>query len=267
VKEEPEEKKVDQDARLAMVLLRFFKDWEQGDLAREARIAPSQVSVYDRGKRTVPADVLGRAADAAEFPRYLLGPMKRAIRSFRAAARGRSRAGRVLGDEVFAELIDLSRLAIDTVLGDSLPETGRKAPSSEDREEAAELWARMERRTPKQRRALVEEAEELRSWALCERVAAASAEAAAGSPVQAKELAGLALLIAELAPGEAAWRSRLQGYAWAHLSRARLACGDRAGAGEAHARARSLWEAGAAGDPGLLDETVLLGLAADLRRA
>src|SRR4029434_9185349 len=101
--------------------------------------------------------------------------MRRAIRSFRAAARGRSRAGRVLGDEVFAELIDLSRLAVDTVLGDSVPEeTYGKAPSPEDREKPAELWARMERRTPKQRRALVEEAEEFRSWALCERVAAAS---------------------------------------------------------------------------------------------
>jgi hypothetical protein len=59
--EEPEERKIDEPARLALVLLCAYMKWEQADLAREARIAPSQASVYLRGKRAVPPEVLARA--------------------------------------------------------------------------------------------------------------------------------------------------------------------------------------------------------------
>jgi len=231
--------------------------WEQADLAREARIAPSQASVYLRGKRTVPPEVLARAADAAGFPRYLLAPLKRSIRSFLAAAKGRSRAARVLGEGFIAELIDLGSLIVDTIAGDIDHDQPVRAPSPEDREAAADLWARMERRTPKQRRALVEETEEFKGWALCERAAAASAEKAASQPRQALELAQLALLIAEHAPGIPAWRSRLRGYALARVSAAHRACGDLAQAEETWSRARELWDAGAPGDPGLLDGAAL----------
>jgi len=245
----------DPDGRLAFVLLRYLMGWDQGELAREARIASSQVSVYDRGERPVPREVLERAADAADFPRYLLDPVLRTIRSFRAAAKGRSRAERVWGEAFLAELIDLRRLAMDAVLCVAPEQPAVQPPSADDREAAADLWAKMERRTAKQRRALVEETEEFRSWALCERVAAASREAVISDPRHALELAELALLIAELTPGEEAWRSRLQGYAGAHLSKARRASGDPSGAEGAMARAKKLWAAGATGDPGLLDET------------
>jgi hypothetical protein len=128
-----------------------------------------------------------------------------------------------------------------------------RLPIPEDREEAAELWARMARRTPGQRNALVEETEEFRSWALCERVASESAAALASDPRQALDLAELARRIAELTPGPEDWRSRVQGYAWAHVSHARRACGDRPGAEEAMGRSRRLWAAGASGAPGLLE--------------
>jgi transcriptional regulator with XRE-family HTH domain len=254
VKEEPENPTVDVGAWLALVLIRYLMGWEQADLAREARIAQSQVSVYDRGKRTVPPEVLRRAADAADFPPYLLEPVKRSIRSFRAAAKGRPRAERALGDAFVAELLVLGRLATDTILGKLTPEeTTARPPSSEDREEAADLWTRMERRTLKQRRALVEETEEFRCWALCERVAAASLEAAAVNPIQAKELAELALLIADLAPGKESWRNRLRGYAMAHHANVLKAAGELKAAAGALEEAKRLWHSGA--DPaGLLNQ-------------
>ena len=88
---------------------------------------------------------------------------------------------------------------------------------------------------------------------------AESLAGAADHPRESLELAELARLIAELTPGEETWRSRLQGFAWAHVSKARRACGDPSGAEEAFARARQLWEAGGAGDPGLLDEAAVFG--------
>jgi transcriptional regulator with XRE-family HTH domain len=253
------EKKEDPDARMAMVLLRYLRGWDQGELARAAGIAPSQISVYDRGERAIPREALERMADAADFPRHLLDPLLGVIRSFRAAAEGRSRAERTLEDVLLAELLAFSRSVMAAVLpvaaAGFAPRQG--PPLASDREEAAELWARMARRNSKQRQALVEEGEEFRGWALCERVAAESLAVAPDHPRQALELAELALQMAELTPGPEPWRWRLQGYAWAHLSHARRACGDLSGAEEARARARKLWEAGAPGDPGLLAEAVL----------
>ena len=84
------------------------------------RAAVSQVSLYDRGERTLPRQVLERAADECGFPRALLDPARRAIRSFRAAARGWSRAARVLAETFFTELLELGASALEVVLS---PET------------------------------------------------------------------------------------------------------------------------------------------------
>jgi tetratricopeptide (TPR) repeat protein len=74
------------------------------------------------------------------------------------------------------------------------------------------------------------------------------------------------LRVAELAPGGEAWRSRLQGYAWAFVGNARRVQGDLPGAEEAFVHSDRLWEAGAGGDPGVLDGSRVLDLKASLRR-
>jgi transcriptional regulator with XRE-family HTH domain len=263
-----EVRKDDPEARLAMVLLRYLRGWDQGELARAARIAPSQVSVYDRGERAVPRDALEKIAAAADFPAYLLDPVLKSLRSFRAAAHGRSRADRALADAVVVELWALVRAALDLVLEPlalGRPDTS-VSPTAADRDLAESLWARLERRSGPERRLLVEEAQEFRSWALCERVAAESAERAPSQPQQALELAELALRIAELAPGEEAWRWRLQGYALIQVSNSRRTCNDLPGADNVLARARKLWQAGAAADPGLLNPGWLPWVEAVLRK-
>ena len=151
------------------------------------------------------------------------------------------------------------RLAADAVLVPVAPK--RRAailpPAAEDVAGAEALWAELEPCTAAERRMLVEDLEEYRSWALCVRVAAESLAKAANHPREALELAELALLIAELTPGTETWRSRLQGYAWAHVADSRRVCSDLPGAEEALACAVKLWEAGAAADPGLLDAALL----------
>ncbi len=243
------------DSGLAIILLRSLHGWDQKELAEAAQVAASQISVYEKGGRAVPREFLEKVAVAAGFPVFLLDPLLRFLRSFRAAAQGRSRADRVLAERAAAEIMELVRLAVDTVLESLMQEdeAGGTRPDGRDRELASPLWARLERRTATERRLLVEEGKEYQSWALCERVAEESAATVQVDPGKALELAELALLIAERSPGEEAWRSRLQGYAWAHVSHARRACGDLSGAEESLARARKLWEAGASGDAGLLD--------------
>ena len=135
------------------------------------------------------------------------------------------------------------------------------------RQEAQELWASLKGRPIHDQRALVDGEEKYRSWALCERLCAESEKAAPADAGRAVELAGLALRIAGLVVAPEAWRSRLQGYAWAHLGNARRVAGDLPGSEEAFVRGRKLWESGAAATPGLLDEGQVLDLEASLRRA
>jgi tetratricopeptide (TPR) repeat protein len=112
---------------------------------------------------------------------------------------------------------------------------------------------------------LVEDAQEYRNWGLCELLCAESIKAAADDADRAIELAQLAVLIADLAPGEETWRWRLQGYAAAHLGNTQRVRTDWPGAEEAFTDAAKLWQAGAPGDPGLLDEALVPGLEASLR--
>lgn len=246
--------KNDPDARLALVLFRYSLLLDQARFAAAARIAPSQLSVYERGERGAPREVLEKAAAAAGFPVHLLDSLLWGLRSFRAAARGRSRAHRALADGVAVELLALVRSAIDIALEPLAPApgAGTAPPDAGDRAAAAALWVSMGECTPAERRMLVEELDEYQGWALCEQVAAESVHKAPDHPGEALELAGLALLIAERVAGEPGWVLRVQGYAWAHVGNARRACSDPAGAEEAFRRARQLWEAGSAGDPGLL---------------
>ena len=262
--------KVDPIARLLYVLLRYDMDLNQAGFAAKTRTAASQVSIYDRGKTTVPEAVLQRAADAREFPRNLIQPARRAIRSFRAAARGWSRTDRVLAERFFAELLGLSGEALEVIFAASAPAAGQQvtaASAATDRALAAELWLRLERRTASQRLVLVEELEELRSPALCELVSARSIEAAPNSPAEALELAGLALRVAELYTGDDLLQQRTEGYAWFHVGNARRVTNDLRGSGVALETAKRLWKAGASGDPGFFNEAIVLGLEASIRKS
>jgi len=134
------------------------------------------------------------------------------------------------------------------------------------RQRAEIRFERLMRRTPEQRMALVERSEKFRGWALCERVAAESIAVAPGSPAKALELARLAVRIAELSGGDPLFRLRLKGYAGIHLANALRIVQDVRQAGAAFEPSKKLWEEGAAGDPGWLNEAVVLALEADLRR-
>jgi transcriptional regulator with XRE-family HTH domain/tetratricopeptide (TPR) repeat protein len=135
------------------------------------------------------------------------------------------------------------------------------------RQRAEVLWVRLKRHPAATRLMLVEDSKKYRSWALSERVAAESIEAACEDPHEAVRLAELAVRIAELCPGPEAWRWRVEGHAGIHLANARRAAGNLPAAREARVRSKKLWEAGASADPGLLNEALVLGLEANLLRA
>jgi transcriptional regulator with XRE-family HTH domain len=258
------------DLRVAIIFLRAVREWDQGELAAASGVSASTISRYESGEAAPTLKSFEQIVDAVGVPASTLARLFAVIRSARAAVRytgWSEQAGDV--DAIAAQfsdhMFDIARDAASMLL-ERLSTHRQEAaeaerpPCEEDRRPAPSLWARLARHDTETRRVLVEEGREYQSWAVCEQAAAASREAT--NPREALELAELALLIAELAPGQPSWRSRLEGYALAHVSRARRACGDLAGAGQAFTRARELWEAGAPGDPGLLDEAVVRELGA-----
>lgn len=254
-------KKANPAARLAMVLLRYAVGWwEQGKLAAAAGFLRSQVSKWDRGDQRVPHYALERTADVTAFPRHLLGVLLRGLRSFLLALQGRSRPRRALAEVSVLELFPLAAKAVDLIL-EPLDEAGSVAeqaqPLPADRETAQSLWERLKRRTEEQRWLLVKRVEEFRSWVLVELAVAESLRLAPNHPRESLGWAKLAARIAELVPGSETWRWRLQGYAGIALTNAYRVCNDLPAGRDARLRARQLWEAGEAGDPGLLNQALL----------
>jgi transcriptional regulator with XRE-family HTH domain len=129
-----------------------------------------------------------------------------------------------------------------------------------ERQRAEELWSRLVVSSPEGRLAIVRLGEEFRTWALCERLCAEAEKEAPRRAAQAAELARLAREVAERVPGPDRWRTRLRGYATAHLALALRAGGDLDAADTVLAEAERLWQEGA--DPaGLLDPRWLPGCA------
>jgi tetratricopeptide (TPR) repeat protein/DNA-binding XRE family transcriptional regulator len=259
--------KTPSDINLALACMRSALNWKQSELAEAARTRGTTISDFERGNRTFSlekltelAGVLGLTPEAAAQARAFVRSMEEQARPpghhGPDAAEDRRRIERVAA-QAGTLASDFTRSVLSFV--------SLEARSVAAREEARLLWLKMRRLSPSQRRDLVEKDPRFRSWALCELVCKESIKAAADNADRARELADLALRIADLAPGAASWRQRLQGYAWAHVGNARRVGGDLPGAEKAFGRAGKLWEMGEEGDPGILDEAQVLSLEASLR--
>jgi transcriptional regulator with XRE-family HTH domain len=261
-----------EDLGVAVGFLRSLRGWSQTELARAAGMDKSQISLYEQGRKVPSSRSLERLVAAVGLPFPVFESVVPFIRRVRAAAAERPEPAAPAAPAAFPaaadDASDVVRAVCEAVqiaaaeAFAELPLAGGRSgadgapagpPAAEDRQRAEELWARLGSRSARERRLLVEGARGFQSWALCERLCAES-ERAAAAPEQALELADLALRVASLAAGEESWRSRLQGYAWAHLGHARRAAHDLAGAAQAFARARALWQAGRPSDPPRLDE-------------
>src|SRR5215213_1969040 len=233
---------------LALLYLRSKRDWTQQQLAEAASLADEkQISRYETGDKPLsresldffaaylgyrPEDVdllvfvdaaLTPPAPEADGSPVSLSPGELATVNRTALAVGWAVAHELRGD--------LRRL-----------ERQRKIEAA--RSLAGKQWEWLKAESRERRRRLVEHMPELRNWALAVRLCEESVRAAAHRADVARELAGLALAVARRVPGSDAWRSRLQGFAWAFVSNARRVANDYDGADKAFQQAWSLWQAG-----------------------
>ena len=247
--------------RLVVVFLRFFADMTQADFGKASGVNQGLVSRYETpGRPAPPEESQRRMAAAVGVPWPLVMHLRRFYSVIlRTIAREKGEAADVEAVEAFLDKILLSLAA--HLIEMSWPEEWLYP--EEELDEAEEIWTNLRELPMGRRWRLVDLAQgAYPQWALAERICEASLEALTGQPDEALELADLALFVAEQVPDER-WRSRVEGYCWAHIANARRAAGDSTGADEAFALAWELWKAGAGSDPGgLLPESRLRDLEA-----
>jgi len=254
------------------IVLRFMREgqkWSQVGLSSAAGISRKILNDYERGKRTLKRETLERLIAFMGLPPERIDATLECMAGSRAA-------GRAPGDPVDARsetqrkveaiVARAGKLATDFTRS-TLTLLTVEGVALKARQDAELLWSRLLPRSPAERRLLVEKGMRFRTWALMERVAAESVAKAPNQPREALELAELALLIAEKVRGDQLWRWRLAGYALLFVSNSRRAGNNLPGADEAMSRARKLFEAGAASDPGFLNEAWMPALESSLRRA
>jgi transcriptional regulator with XRE-family HTH domain len=238
--------------RLIVVFLRFYARMTQAELGKAAGVEQALISRYESGQQTPPEEAVKRMAKAVGIPWPLVMYLRRV---YSATFRLSARPGIVtdFAVESLEGLLDRMLVAMAPYLAEMTANLLSGQTPVQMRQEAETVWENLKDLPMSRRRRLLElSVDTTRSWALAERLCEASLRAVASDPEDALGLADLALGIARQVEGEEAWRSRLQGYCWAHIAHARRAARDAAGAKEAVARAWELWDAGSYSDGGLL---------------
>ena len=257
------------DLAIVLTFLRSGQGWSQPALAEAARIPTKLLNDYERGRKTLLRErleqliapmglppetideTLDRLASNRAAARQPAGPEGSFVRPYRRIEALSSQVGRLAAD--FCR----SALTLLTLEGQAL----------QARQQAEQLWLRLRKKSAADRLMLVEKSRDFRSWALCERLVAESIRLAANHPHESRDLARLAVRMAELSPEEELFRRRLQGYTLAALCNAERVCNDFPAAEAAFARAEPLWIEGEPGDPGLLNRALVPWIEAALHRA
>lgn len=166
-------------------------------------------------------------------------------------------AARVAREDLTASLRHARTLPMD-----GYPKPADLAPA---RIRAGQQWERLKDLPEEMALAVVRVAEELQSWALCEKVCEESVRETSRSLQRAAALARLAVETAEKVQGPEGWCKRVRGYAGAHGPNVLRVAGELQLADAGLEEAKRLWLAGT--DPGgVLDPGRLLSLEASLRR-
>jgi transcriptional regulator with XRE-family HTH domain len=252
---------------VALAILRIAHGWSRQQLAAAVGLTRDTIENYERG-RTRPrfAADLERLVDVMGFPPGLLDRTVAFVVSSQAARHAHLYRRE---DPLPAQVADFAAeeaRRVEDLARAGLNRLAVAARLLDERRRAPALWARLEGCAEEGRRELVREAAEFQTAGLAELLCEKSRDAAGDSAARAMELAQLAVLSAERAPGEPGWRARVEGYAHAHLANALRVGGDLPAAARELARAEELWSAGAAEDPGLLNEARVLHLQASLLR-
>lgn len=232
--------------RYIVNFLRFHSRLTLSELGMAAGVDPTEVSDYETGQLVPSEETLRQTAKAAGIDWSLVVHLRQFYVSLLSVA---SRNAKIHGEPLDLKIFEPALLAVAPYVLE-LDALEPDEPTAEDgHREASLIWENLGKHPIPFRRRLIELSPDSVNWALAVRICEASRDAATLESGEALELAELALSIAERAPGKEGWRSRLQGYCWAHIANARRVAADHVGADEAFSRAWDLWREGADSGP------------------
>jgi len=248
-----------------LALLRTALDKRQNELADLVGVAPSTIStaesegvrreLFERvtAKINLPLDETLRRA--GEFREFVTGG---AVRPGNEPDPDAQRDRRQLVDRVGRKLQNL----MADIDGDILV--------YEEQRWANILLLRLRLRAPELRKGIVRHKPEYHFWRLSVLLCEESLKATSNDADEAISWAELAVLVAQLSPGEEGWRARVEGYATVHLANAlRVKGQDLKAADRAYEAGRKLWDQYQGGSPEIdtLNEARVLSFGVSLRRA
>lgn len=250
---------------LAVRLLRAFRDCTQRDLAKAAGLHPTTISRYEKGRITPRRSTLLHLAAGSGVPLAVLEEFLLPLFRFAGTAQTAESLDYGVGKDrsrLTAEILRSVSASILAVLGGLSFERIREPAFRKEipnPPSPATLLDRLLAFPPGERRVWIERVEEFRRWEVCV-LACEASESAVGQAAQARDLAELAVAIAERVSGSDLWRARLQGFAWAFVGKALAIANDPREAERALSTARRLWQVGADSDPGLLNASRVFDL-------
>jgi transcriptional regulator with XRE-family HTH domain len=250
----------------ALRVLRLIAGMEREELAVAVGLSKAAIQSYELDNRDPSAPGLSRLLEAMDLPVEVFDRTVRFLAAARASLGWYAREG---ADSPRARIDGLAAAEASQEEDGTRAWLGRLQHAAlffQARQCAAGLWQRLQAHAAATWRALVRECADFHDAAFCELLCEESIRAAGNSARQALRLAKLAVLVAQRVPGPEGWRRRVAGYAWAHLANALRVAGRLANAAAALQRAEELWQAGAADDPGLLNEARVIEIEASLRR-
>ena len=254
---------------LALTVLRSSRGWSQKELSEATGLPGGILSDYEMGRRPLTREKLEAIGESLGIEPGKIDVTLFFLRSLQPVEEPPGpplSPTRAELEHVERTVALVTRLSAD-VTREEMVRSLREEGILRDRERAEAFWQRLKLYPAEDQRFLVRNGRSLRTWALCEKLCAESARAAAADAGRALELADLARGVASQIRGPEGWRSRLQGYAWAFVGNARRVANNLPGAEKAFGRAWDLWKAASPDEVGPLAEWRLLDLQASLRRA
>jgi transcriptional regulator with XRE-family HTH domain len=259
----------------AVAILREMRGWIVIDLAAALGVKHSLVSNWERGMKVPERETLERITAAAGFSCFHLRLALEAAEAACCTLDGFNRppleedpAPEIEGLAILAGQLTthFTRQRLLLEWREQQPVAGsEKDDPVIDRREAEGLCAILRMHSPEDQRILIEDGKEYRGWAVCERLAEASAEIAASEPKECGGLAGLALFVAERLPGSPGRRARASGWAMAFLGNAARVMGEFNAAEAAFRESQARWNASLLEDLPWLDESRPFDLEASFR--
>jgi transcriptional regulator with XRE-family HTH domain/tetratricopeptide (TPR) repeat protein len=257
------------DLRVLVGLLRLLKARSQDQMATAAEIGQSTLSRFERGKLTPDRPALEKLARASLVPLWAIdGILLPALAVVRRLS-SRSTVGSANTEEaVIRASLAAEHGSAGVHVAEFLLELDGEdgvAPHSDSPESVVgrDPWVLL---NPPAGNGAADLDVRFDLEDLVARICHDSEEAAAHDAADALALARRALRIAELAPKEATWRLRLQGYAWAFGANALRVASDLSEAEVSFLAAWRLWRASGSPPMSRLQEWRLLDLEASLRR-